>query len=68
MRAKRRQYKPMPNSAATEELAELQGMLETKWALDQGYFQKKLAAVESDVSAGAVRSVVGIEGDVVSGC
>jgi len=35
--------------SSKEELAELQGLLETKWALDQDYFEKKLAAAENDV-------------------
>jgi hypothetical protein len=35
--------------SAKEELAELQGLLETKWALDQDYFEKKLAAAQNDV-------------------
>lgn len=39
------------NSAA-EEISELHGLLETKWALDQDYFAKKRAAVEGDLRAG----------------
>jgi hypothetical protein len=35
----------------TQELAELQGLLDTKWALDQDYFEKKLAAAENDAGA-----------------
>jgi hypothetical protein len=35
----------------TQELAELQGLLDSKWALDQDYFEKKLAAVENDATA-----------------
>jgi len=35
--------------SASEELAQLQGLLESKWALDQDYFAKKLAAAENDV-------------------
>ncbi len=35
----------------TQEIAELQGLLDTKWALDQDYFEKKLAAAENDASA-----------------
>jgi hypothetical protein len=37
--------------SAKEEIAQLQGLLETKWALDQDYFEKKFAAAENDVSA-----------------
>ena len=35
--------------SASEEIAQLQELLETKWALDQDYFEKKLAAAENDV-------------------
>jgi hypothetical protein len=35
--------------SASEELAQLQGLLETKWALDQDYFAKKMAAAENDI-------------------
>jgi hypothetical protein len=35
----------------TQEIAELQELLDTKWALDQDYFEKKLVAVENDASA-----------------
>lgn len=34
--------------SATEEIAQLRALLETKWALDQDYFEKKLAATEND--------------------
>jgi hypothetical protein len=34
-----------------EEIAQLQGMLETKWSLEQDFFQKKLSATENDVRA-----------------
>jgi hypothetical protein len=34
--------------SATAEVAEEQGLVETKWALDQDYFDKKLAAAEND--------------------
>lgn len=36
--------------SAKEEVAQLQGLLETKWGLDQDYFGKKLAAEENDVN------------------
>jgi hypothetical protein len=36
---------------ANQELAQLQDLLETKWALDQDYFAKKLAAAENDIRA-----------------
>jgi len=35
--------------SSKEEIAELQGMLETKWSLEQDYFEKKFAAAENDV-------------------
>jgi hypothetical protein len=35
--------------SSREEIAELQVMLETKWSLEQDFFQKKLAAAENDV-------------------
>ncbi len=35
--------------SASEEIAQLQELLQTKWALDQDYFEKKLAAAENDV-------------------
>jgi hypothetical protein len=35
--------------SSKEEIAELQGMLETKWSLEQDYFEKKYAAAENDV-------------------
>ncbi len=34
--------------SANEEIAQLQQLLDEKWALDQDYFEKKLAAAESD--------------------
>lgn len=37
--------------SSAEEIAQLQGLLETKWALDQDYFEKKLAATQNDVTA-----------------
>jgi hypothetical protein len=37
--------------AGSEEIAELQRLLETKWALDQDYFARKLSAVENDSRA-----------------
>ncbi len=37
--------------SAGEEVAQLQELLEAKWALDQDYFEKKLAAAENDVHA-----------------
>lgn len=37
--------------SANQELAQLQALLETKWALDQDYFAKKLAAAEDDIRA-----------------
>jgi hypothetical protein len=37
--------------SSTEEIAQLQGLLETKWALDQDYFEKKLAAIQNDAAA-----------------
>jgi hypothetical protein len=37
--------------SSTEEIAQLQGLLETKWALDQDYFEKKLAATQNDAAA-----------------
>jgi hypothetical protein len=36
-------------TSSKEEIAELQGMLETKWSLEQDYFEKKFAAAENDV-------------------
>jgi hypothetical protein len=36
--------------SANQELVELQGLLESKWALDQDYFAKKLAAAENDAN------------------
>jgi hypothetical protein len=35
--------------SANQELAQLQDLLQTKWALDQDYFAKKLAAAENDI-------------------
>ncbi len=35
--------------SANQELAQLQELLETKWALDQDYFAKKLSAAENDI-------------------
>jgi hypothetical protein len=35
--------------SSKEEITELQAMLETKWSLEQDYFQKKLAVAENDV-------------------
>jgi hypothetical protein len=35
--------------SSKEEITDLQGMLETKWSLEQDYFEKKLAAAENDV-------------------
>ena len=49
---KSRPFKPMPNSGRfqpIEELAQLRDLLETKWALDQDYFTKKLTAAENDM-------------------
>jgi hypothetical protein len=37
--------------SGTEEVAELQGLLDAKWALDQDYFAKKIAAAENDLTA-----------------
>jgi hypothetical protein len=34
--------------SASEEIVRLQGLLDAKWALDQDYFEKKLAAAEND--------------------
>lgn len=34
--------------SANEEIGQQQGLLEAKWALDQDYFEKKLAAAEND--------------------
>ena len=35
--------------SANQELAQLQDLLQAKWALDQDYFAKKLAAAENDI-------------------
>ena len=37
--------------SSTEEIGQLQSLLETKWALDQDYFEKKLAATQNDAAA-----------------
>jgi hypothetical protein len=37
--------------SSKEEIADLQGMLEAKWSLEQDYFEKKLAAAENDAQA-----------------
>jgi hypothetical protein len=36
-------------TSSKDEIAQLQGLLDAKWALDQDYFEKKLAAAADDV-------------------
>lgn len=39
------------DASGSEEIAQLSDLLDQKWALDQGYYEKKLAAAEDDVRA-----------------